>query len=120
MTESFMKRLNKSIKAPKLESLDWTEEFYIFMLSHRTTPHRTTTVASSQLLFNREVKNNIPSLIEEEEIDCKDLHGQSKKSAEKKQQTSKTCIDMKRKAKHYRIVASSKVLIKQQRRNKFT
>ena len=36
--ESFMKPLNKAIRAAQLEGLDRREEIYTFLLAYRTTP----------------------------------------------------------------------------------
>ena len=76
--KSFMKPLNKAIKAARLEGLNWKEEIYNFLLSYRTTPHCSTGVAPTQLLFNREVRNNIPLLPRKDEINYYDLHKKSK------------------------------------------
>ena len=76
--KSFMKPLNKAIKAARLEGLNWKEEIYNFLLSYRTTPHCSTGVAPIQLLFNREVRNNIPLLPRKDEINYYDLHKKSK------------------------------------------
>ena len=56
--ESFMKLLAKAIKAAKMKK-NWKDELHGFLLSYRTTPHSTTGVAPSQLLFNLEVQTNI-------------------------------------------------------------
>ena len=52
--EAFMKPLGKAVKAAKLEGENWTEEMYDFLLAYRTTPHSTTGIAPTQLLYNRE------------------------------------------------------------------
>ena len=61
--ESFMKPLAKAIKAAKMEEKNWKDELHGLLLSYRTTPHSTTGVAPSQLLFNRKVRTNIPNLV---------------------------------------------------------
>lgn len=118
--ESFMKPLGKAIKAAQLEGLDWKEEIYSFLLSYRTTPHSTTGVVPTQLLFNREVRNNIPLLAKEEEINYKELHKKAKENTEKKQQKAKIYTDAKRRARNSDIAIGNKVIVKQQRKNKFT
>ena len=60
--ESFMKPLGKAVKAAKMEGKDWEAELQYFLFAYRTTPHCTTGVAPSQLLFNREVCTNISTI----------------------------------------------------------
>jgi transposase InsO family protein len=69
--ESFMKPLGKAVKAAKMEGKDWKEELHGFLLAYRTTPQCTTGVAPSQLLFNREVRTNMPTFVNEGDIDYK-------------------------------------------------
>ena len=117
--KSFMKPLNKAIKAARLEGLNWKEEIYNFLLSYRTTPHCSTGVAPTQLLFNREVRNNIP-LPKKEEINYYDLHKKAKENMERKQQKAKVYTDTKRRARNSEISIGSNVIVKQERRNKLT
>ena len=63
-----MKSLGKAVKAAKMEGKDWKEELHGFLLAYRTTPHCTTGVAPSQLLFNREVRTNMPTFAKEGDI----------------------------------------------------
>ncbi|XP_028405753.1 uncharacterized protein LOC114528323 [Dendronephthya gigantea] len=60
MVERFMQPLGKALKTAKLEERPWKQELYRFLLQYRTTPHCTTGVPSSKLLFNRIVKGKIP------------------------------------------------------------
>ena len=68
-----MKPLSKAVKAAKMEGKDWKAELQCFLLAYRMMPHCTTGVASSQLLFNREVCTNIFAVVMEGDIDYKIL-----------------------------------------------
>jgi hypothetical protein len=48
-----MQPLGKSLKAAKLDGRPWKQELGRFLLHYRTTPHCTTGVPPSELLFNR-------------------------------------------------------------------
>ena len=115
--KAFMKPLAKAVKATKLEGKNWTEELYV---TYRTTPHNTTGIAPTQLLYNREVRTNIPSLVKEEEVDYKELHKQARASVERKQTKAQEYTDAKRKARNKELSVGTKVLVKQERKNKFT
>ena len=76
--ESFMKPLGKAVKAVKMEGKDWKAVLQYFLLAYRTTPHCTTGVPPSQLLFNCKVSTNIPTVVKEGDIDSKILHEQAR------------------------------------------
>ena len=116
--ESFMKPLNKAIRAAQLEGLDWREEIYTFLLAYRTAPQCSTGMAPAQLLFNREAR--IPMSPEKREVVCKELRNKAKENVEKKQHRAKTYIDKKRRAREPQISVGDTVLVRQQYRNKPT
>lgn len=60
--ERFMQPLGKALKTAKIEGRPWRQELNRFLLQYRTTPHCTTGVPPSELLFNRTVKGKIPVL----------------------------------------------------------
>ncbi|CAB4022058.1 PREDICTED: uncharacterized protein K02A2.6-like [Paramuricea clavata] len=60
--ERFMQPLGKSLKAAKLDGRPWKQELSRFLLHYRTTPHCTTGVPPSELLFNRQVQGKLPIL----------------------------------------------------------
>ena len=59
--ENFMKPLTKAIRSAHTEGKQWTKYLYRFLLNYRTTPHTTTGYAPATLLFNREVRNKLPT-----------------------------------------------------------
>ncbi|XP_057290865.1 uncharacterized protein LOC130613554 [Hydractinia symbiolongicarpus] len=60
--ERFMQPLNKIMRTAKLEHKDWRNEVYRFLFAYRSTPHSTTKVAPSELMFNRKISYSIPSI----------------------------------------------------------
>lgn len=118
--ESFMKPLVKAGKAAKMEGKNWKDELHGFLLSYRTTPQSTTGVAPSQLLFNREVRTNIPNLAKEGDIDYKVLHEQAKINTAKKQSKVQQYTNQRRRARQANIKVGMEVLVKQERKNKFS
>ena len=77
--ESFMKPLNKAIRAAQLEGLDWREKIYSFLLAYRTTPQCSTCVAPARLLSNHEVRSTIPMSPEKREVVYKERAAQQSK-----------------------------------------
>jgi hypothetical protein len=116
--ESFMKPLGKAVKAAKMEGKYWKAELHGFLLDYRTTPHCTTGVAPSQLLFNHEVRTNIPTFVKEGDIDYKILHEQAKINTSEKQLKVQQYTDKRQQAWKANIEVGMKVLVKQERKNK--
>jgi hypothetical protein len=77
-----------------MEGKDWKEELHGFLLAYRTTPQCTTGVAPSQLLFNREVRTNMPTFVKEGDIDYKILREQAKISTSEKQSRAQQYTDI--------------------------
>ena len=55
-----MQPLGEALKAAKVDGQPWKQELNRFLLQYRTTPHGTTGVPPSEILFNRAVKGKIP------------------------------------------------------------
>ena len=115
-----MKPLGKAVKAPKIKGKDWKAELKYFLLAYRTTPHCTTGVAPSQLLFNREVCTDIPTVVKEGDIDYKILHEQARINTSAKQSKAQQYTDKRRRTRKTNIEVGMKVLVKQERKNKFS
>ncbi|CAB4022735.1 PREDICTED: uncharacterized protein K02A2.6-like [Paramuricea clavata] len=58
--ERFMRPLGKALKTATLEGRPWKQELNRFLLQYRATPHCTTGVPPSELLFNRVIKGKLP------------------------------------------------------------
>lgn len=121
--EAFMKPLGKAIKAAKLEGKNWKEELYGFLLAYRTTPHSVTGVAPSQLLFNREVRTNVPAVVvttTKGKINYKKMHEKAQKNTQERKTKAREYADTKRRVKESKIKIGDVVLVKQEKKNKFT
>ena len=60
--ERFMKCLGKVLQTAKMQNRPRKQELSRFLLQYRTTPHSSTGVPPSQLLFNRNVQGVLPVL----------------------------------------------------------
>ena len=60
--ERFMQPLGKAVKTAHIEGRAWQQELCRFLLQYRTTPHTTTQVPPSELLFNRVIRGRLPIL----------------------------------------------------------
>ena len=59
-TERFMRTIKKIIRGkPK----NWKQEMYKRLLAYRATPHSTTGIAPATVLFGRDVRTKLPSMI---------------------------------------------------------
>ncbi|CAB4040261.1 uncharacterized protein K02A2.6-like, partial [Paramuricea clavata] len=59
--ERFMKTVTKAIRTAHSEGKRWQSELDLFFLIYRSTPHSTTHTSPAELLFNRSIRNKLPS-----------------------------------------------------------
>jgi transposase InsO family protein len=71
LCENFMKNLNKIIKNSVNSNISYKEELLSFLRSYRSTPHSSTNVTPSSLIFKRADTTRLPSIknYNEESID---------------------------------------------------
>jgi transposase InsO family protein len=60
--ERFMRTLEKTIRAAKVESKDWKRELFKFLHQYRATPHSTTGMAPGTVMFNRSMHTTLPEI----------------------------------------------------------
>jgi transposase InsO family protein len=60
--ENFMKNLGKVVRSSIVEDSNWRQDMNKFLRSYRSTPHATTGVSPSKLLFGRDSTSRLPSL----------------------------------------------------------
>ena len=60
--ENFMKPLTKAVRSVHAEGKIWKKHLYKFLLNYQTTPHCTTGFTPAELLFNRKIRNKLPQL----------------------------------------------------------
>jgi len=61
--ENFMKPLTKAVHCAQVEGRDWRKVLYQFLLNYHATPHRTTGVAPTELLFNHKITTKLPEVV---------------------------------------------------------
>jgi len=115
--ERFMQPLGKALKTAKVEGRPWKQELNRFLLQYRTTPHCTTGVPPSELLFNRTVKGKIPVITRKKVIN---RHKDALKNELTRKERNKEYADHRRNVKKSDIQIGDYVLVKQERKNKLT
>ena len=112
-----MQPLGKALKTTKVEGRQWRQELSRFLLQYRTTPHCTTGVPPSELLFNRTVKGKIPVMTKKKILD---RPKEARDNEITRKERNKEYADHRRKAKKSEIEIGDYVLVRQQRKNKLT
>ena len=115
--ERFMQPLGKAIKIAHIQGRPWQQELNRFLLQYRTSPHTTTGVPPSELLFNRTVKGKLPVLLKRNVMN---KHKQARRNEETKKRYQKQYADNRRNAKTSDIKVGDWVLVRQPRQNKLT
>ena len=109
------------MQTARLEGRVWRagrkQELNRFLLQYRTTPHSTTKVPPCELLFNRTVQGKLPTLLKEK---VKDRHKEARDNELANQKYQKSYADKRRNAKQSNLRVGDFVLVKQEKRNKFT
>ena len=91
-----MKPIGKLLKTAEIEGKNWRQELQRFLLQYHSTPHQTTKVAPSELLFNRKIRGYLPELTNKKVIN---KHKMAKTNLEKKKEENKEYYDRNGKAK---------------------
>ena len=115
--ERFMQPLGKVIKTAHIEGRAWQQELYRFFLQYRTTPHTTTQVPPSELLFNRVIRGRLPILHKNKFVN---RHDEARENEAKKQAYDKQYADKRRNAKWSEIEVADHVLVRQRKKNKLS
>lgn len=61
--EQFMKNIGKVLKTSHVENKNFKQELYSFLRNYRQTPHSTTGIPPSLLMFSRQTESKLPSCI---------------------------------------------------------
>ncbi len=115
--ERFMQPLGKALKTAKVEGRPWRQELNRFLLQYRTTPHCTTGVPPSELLFNRTVKGKIPVITKKK---ITNRHKEARDNEKTRRERNKEYADHRRKARKSDIEIGDYVLVRQEKKNKLT
>ena len=114
--ERFMKPLNKAIRAAHAEGQDWHKELFVFLLNYHSTPHITTGVPPSMLLFNRVIRTKLPQLISTKTEKDTAIRERDEDAKAK----MKLYTDKMRKAKPSEIQVGDIVMLKQKKQTKLS
>lgn len=116
--ERFNRSLEKSVCAAHAEGRPWKRELYKFLLNYRATPHLTTGVSPSQLLFGQTIRTKLPHLNTDEASN----HLKAALQRDKRQKEKmKRYADKKCRAVPSAIQEGDKVLVKlMHRQNKLS
>ena len=115
--ERFMQPLGKALKTAKVEGRPWRQELNRFLLQYRTTPHCTTGVPPSELLFNRTVKGKIPVITKKK---ITNRHKEARDNEKTRRERNKEYADHRRNARKSDIEIGDYVLVRQEKKNKLT
>ena len=125
--------LLKTLKIAQSEGKDMKRELYRFLLAYRSTPHQTTGVSPSELLFGRTIRTKLPTLSRVSQNELLDHFSYSDKSvpmyrkdesvrerdAERKL-VGKEYADEKRNACESSVKVGDDLLLKQKKLNKLS
>ena len=115
--ERFMRPLNKNIRTAHLEKKDIENEVQKFLFAYRNTPHGSTKIPPSELMFNRKVNFNIPQT--DNRVNP-NLHAATNENDGKRKSYNKKYTDTKRRAQDILFNRGDRVLVRQPKVNKLT
>ena len=107
-----MQGLRKVLQTAKIQNRPWRQELSRFLLQYRTTPHSSTGVSPSELLFNRKFRGTLPVLF-------KNIIVNRHNEARQKESTT-SHVNNRRNTKKSNISVGDYVLVRQPKQNKLT
>ena len=115
--ERFMQSLNKTLQAAYIEKVEWRRAVYEFLSQYRHTPHCTTKISPSEMMFNRRVRHTIPDQLHHSR---ENINETLERNNEKSKQKAKRYMDKRSHAKESSINVGDTAIIKQPKHNKLT
>ena len=116
--EAFNKPLMKNIKTAEIERKNWKQSMFNFLRQYRTTPHTSTGATPFKLLFGRESRTKLPTVLNNERQKFDELARQNDEQAKTYMKQS---ADIRNKAKPNNIKLGDTVLIRNEsKENKLT
>ena len=119
LVESFMKPLTKAVRTMHLEGCDWWPTVYQFLLNYRCTPHSTTGVSPAEMLYNRSLCNGIPAVDTSNNLST-DQHRKAATLDQQRKVKMKEYADRNHRVQECTLKVGQTVLLKQEKRNKFS
>jgi len=116
-TESFMKKLGKTLRVAALSKTKRHEAIQAFMRVYNETPHSTTRVAPALLMFGHTNTSGIPAITLSAD-QLKEKHLLAQKNDSEAKERMKREYDARMRARECNIGIGSTVLVKQERKNK--
>ena len=107
----------KRVRIAHAEGRDWKSELDKFLIMYRNTPHTTTGVCPSQLLFGRKLRTKLPELFD---YNVNDLKVRDRDAERKEKGKIYYYSDKRRRAIKTDIHAGDQVLVKQDREHKLS
>ncbi|XP_057312326.1 uncharacterized protein K02A2.6-like [Hydractinia symbiolongicarpus] len=117
--ERFNRNLKKVVQTAIAEAKDWRVVMQNFLLNYRNTPHATTGVTPAELLFNRTLRDKLPS---PSECDGKTSRPDIRRLDTTKKTQAKILMDKSRRAKPHQIKVGTPALATNswKHKNKYT
>ena len=115
--ERFMRGLRKVLQTAKIQNRPWRQELSRFLLQYRTTPHSSTGVPPSELLFNRKIRGTLPVLSRNIIVN---RHNEAREKESRRQEYNKSYVNNRRNTKKSNISVGDYVLVRQPKQNKLT
>ena len=115
--ERFMQGLGKVLQTAKIQNRPWRQELSRFLLQYRTTPHSSTGVPPSELLFNRKIRGTLPVLSRNIIVN---RHNEAREKESRRQEYNKSYVNNRRNTKKSNISVGDYVLVRQPKQNKLT
>nr|XP_058952093.1 uncharacterized protein K02A2.6-like [Pocillopora verrucosa] len=107
--------LMKRIRIAQAEGLDWVKELRRYVTKYRGIDHATTGKSPAELLFNRKMRGKLPELHADHHLDLETRD----RDAEVKAKT-KVIADKSMNAKPSEVQVGDQVLVRQEKRDKFS
>ena len=115
--ERFNQPLGKAIRAACVENKNWKQEIQRFLLNYRSTPHTTTKISPAELLYNRAIKGKLPCIIKKP---TSKKHREAQRNDTLGKEKMKEYGDKRRHTKSSDICVGDSVLLKQEKKAKFS
>lgn len=114
--ERFFKTILKTIRIAVVEGKDWKDELRHYLLTYRNTPHSTTGKSPAELMYGRNLRDNLPS----PEASPTTVYKEAETFDKQQKQIIKKNADKDQKLKPSSIKIGDTVVMKQRKRNKFS
>ena len=115
IVERFNRTLLKAIKVAVIENKDWRSSIYDFLLDYRSTPHYATRYSPAELLYQRNLKNYVPTI---DVTSSKVNINEAIRNNDRLNLKTKDYVDENRHSKFSTIKEGDKVLLKKHNQRK--